>query len=156
MAKEKHKWHAHDPIPLRVSYTRPLLSTHQLDHFDEHPVVARGGHDLEESGCQGEVVLWVLPSQLTYDANGCTLHPRVGVFDLLLQARVGGSQCVRKLEENAVEHKYGFLPQVWFGGHCLCADTSVFECASVCLYMCVGVVNVGGGSCWGGWDTEKK
>ena len=53
----------------------PSPPTYQFDHFDEHPVVARGGHDLEESGCQGKVVLWVLTGQLADDANGSTLHP---------------------------------------------------------------------------------
>ncbi len=55
------------------------MYTHQLDDLDEHPVVSRAGHELEEGGRQREVVVWVLTSQLTdhthssrLDACSCT------------------------------------------------------------------------------------
>ena len=45
----------------------------ELDNLDEHPVVGGGGHELEEGGGQGQIVLGVLAGQLTDHVHSCRL-----------------------------------------------------------------------------------
>ena len=51
-----------------------MIRTDQFDDLDEHPVVGGGGHQFEEGGCKGEIVLGVLASQFTDHTHCCTLH----------------------------------------------------------------------------------
>jgi hypothetical protein len=36
--------------------------SYQLDDFDEHPVVRGGGQEMEELGCENQIVLWISTS----------------------------------------------------------------------------------------------
>ena len=94
-------------------------STHQFDDLDQHPVVSRGLHQLEECRSKREVVLGVLPGQLTYHADSCTLDRGLRILQLLLQPREGWTEGVWELEENLVEHQERLLAEVGLGGYSL-------------------------------------
>ena len=45
--------------------------SYQLNDFNQHPIVSRAGHQLEEQRCKRQIVLWILPRQLTNNIYCC-------------------------------------------------------------------------------------
>ena len=72
----------------------------QLDDLDQHPVVGGAGHQLEEGGGEGEIVLWVFPRQLTDDIDCSRLDARVRIFQLLLKPWKSWPQCFGVSQEH--------------------------------------------------------
>ena len=51
-----------------------LVTTHQFDNFDEHPIVGGRCHEFEEDRGEREVILRILASQFTNDIHSSRLN----------------------------------------------------------------------------------
>jgi len=109
---------------------------HQLDDLDEHPVVSRTRHQLEEQRSKRQVVLGILTRQFTDDVHCRRLYTyatqrstSVYVIDQLLTAAVLARQAVKQEKVIAVVaamtktlHNILYMPVAWHSG-----ITSVFS-----------------------------
>lgn len=99
-----------------VANTKHKNPNYQFDDFDQHPIVGRCGHQLEENRRQRKVVLWVFACQLANHINGCGLHARIGILQFLLQLREGRPQRFWIAQEHLVHHQNRLHAQIRFGG----------------------------------------
>lgn len=49
---------------------KPYIVSYQLNYLNKDPVVGGGGHEFEEQGRQGKVVLGISSGQFTDDIHG--------------------------------------------------------------------------------------